>query len=58
MKITSFSFTIEVSKDKNGYSNNYYVNIGENGVTISNPYSNQTPEEALFTTELIHDFIA
>lgn len=57
MKIVSFNCTIEVSKDENGYSNNYYVTIDENGVSVSNPYTRITPEEAGFATELIRDFI-
>lgn len=58
MKITSFNFTIEVSKDENGYSNNYYVDITNNGVNISNPYVTQSAEQVMFITKLIHDFIA
>lgn len=57
MKITSFNCTIELSKDENGYSNNYYVSIDENGVSVSNPYIRMTPEETIFTTDLIHDFV-
>ena len=38
MKLISFNCTIEASKDENGYSNNYYVDITEQGVTISHPY--------------------
>lgn len=57
MKLVSFNCTIEVSKDENGYSNNYYVTIDENGVSVSNPYTRMTPEQAVFATELIRDFI-
>ena len=57
MKLVSFNCTIEVSKDENGYSNNYYVTIDENGVSVSNPYTRMTPEQAIFATELIRDFI-
>lgn len=57
MKLISFNCTIELSKDENGYSNNYYVNIDENGVSVSNPYTRIIPEEAVFVTELIRDFI-
>ena len=57
MKITSFNCTIEVSKDENGYSNNYYVDVTDKGVSISHPYVKMTPEEVMFTTELIHDFV-
>ena len=57
MKLTSFNCTIELSKDENGYSNNCYVDVTNNGVTISHPYDTQTPEQAIFVTNLIHDFI-
>lgn len=58
MKITNFSFTLEVSKDDNSYSNNYYVDVNNNGVNISNPYVTQSAEQVMFITKLIHDFIA
>ena len=58
MKLTSFNCTIELSKDENGYSNNCYVDVTNNGVTISHPYDTQTPEQAMFMTNLIHDFIS
>ena len=57
MKLTSFNCTIELSKDENGYSNNCYVDVTNNGVTISHPYDTQTPEQAMFVTNFIHDFI-
>lgn len=57
MKLVSFNCTIEVSKDKNGYSNNYYVDVTDKGVSISNPYVTQTPEQVMFITQLVHDFI-
>lgn len=57
MKITSFSFTIEISKDENGYSNNYYVDVTDKGVNINHPYVTQTPEQIMFVTKLVHDFI-
>lgn len=39
MKITNFSFTLRQAATKDGYGDNYYVNIDENGVTsISHPY--------------------
>lgn len=58
MKLTSFNCTIEVSKDENGYSNNYYVDVTDKGVSISHPYVRQTPEQVMFVTKLVHDFIA
>ena len=58
MKLTSFNCTIELSKDENGYSNNCYIDVTDNGVTISHPYDTQTPEQAMFMTNLMHDFIA
>lgn len=57
MKLTSFNCTIEVSKDENGYSNNYFVDVTDKGVSISHPYVTQTPEQVIFITQLVHDFI-
>lgn len=57
MKLTSFNCTIELSKDEDGYSNNCYIDVTNNGVTISHPYDTQTPEQAMFVTNFIHDFI-
>ena len=57
MKLTSFNCTIELSKDENGYSNNYYVDVTDKGVSISHPYVTQTPEQVMFVTNFIHDFI-
>lgn len=58
MKLTSFNCTIEVSKDENGYSNNYHVYVTDKGVSISYPYTTQSQEQVMFVTKLIHDFIA
>ena len=58
MKLTSFNCTIELSKDENGYSNNYYVDVTDKGVSISHPYITQSQEQVMFVTNLIHDFIA
>lgn len=58
MKLTSFNCTIELSKDENGYSNNYYIDVTDKGVNISHPYVTQTPEQIMFVTNLIHDFVA
>lgn len=57
MKLTTFNCTIEVSRDENGYSNNYYVDVTDKGVSISYPYVTQTPEQVMFITQLVHDFI-
>lgn len=57
MKLTSFNCTIELSKDENGYSNNYYIDVNEKGVYSSHPYVIQTPEQVMFVTNFIHDFI-
>ena len=57
MKLTSFNCTIEVSKDTNRYSNNYYVDVTDKGVSISHPYLTQTPEQIMFITQFVHDFI-
>lgn len=58
MKLVSFNCTIEISKDDNGYSNNYYVDITDKGVSISHPYITQSQEQVMLVTKLIHDFIA
>lgn len=58
MKLVSFNCTIELSKDENGYSNNYYVDVTDKGVYVSHPYITQTPEQVIFVTNLVHDFIA
>lgn len=58
MKLISFNCTIELSKDENGYSNNYYVDVTDKGVSISRPYITQSQEQVMFVTNLIHDFIA
>lgn len=58
MKLTSFNCTIELSKDENGYSNNYYIDVNDKGVYVSHPYITQTPEQVMFVTNLVHDFIA
>jgi hypothetical protein len=58
MKLTSFNCTVELSKDENGYSNNYYIDVNEKGVNISHPYITQSQEQVMFVTNLIHDFIA
>ena len=58
MKLTSFNCTIEVSKDENGYSNNYYVDIDEKGVSVSPPYIKQVPEQVTFVNNIINSFIA
>ena len=57
MKITSFNCTIKVNKDENGYSNNYYIDVTDKGVSISHPYVTQSQEQVMFVTKLIHDFI-
>lgn len=57
MKLTSFNCTIELSKDENGYSNNYYIDVTDKGVSISHPYVTQSQEQVMFITKLIHDFI-
>lgn len=57
MKLVSFNCTIEVSKDENGYSNNYYVDVTDKGVSISHPYVTQSPEQVMLITKLIHDII-
>lgn len=57
MKLISINCTIEVSKDENGYSNNYYVDITEQGVNVSLPYIRQSPEQVQLVNELVNQFI-
>ena len=39
MKITNFSFTLRQAATKDGYGDNYYVTINEDGVAnVSHPY--------------------
>lgn len=46
MKITNFSFTVRQADTKDGYSDNYYVNIDKDGdVNVSHPYKNIPHEE-------------
>ena len=46
MKITSFSFTLRQADTKDGYGDNYYVNIDKDGdVNVSHPYKNIPHEE-------------
>lgn len=41
MKITSFQLTLRQAITKDGYGDNYYVNIDDNGVaSVSHPYKN------------------
>ena len=58
MKITNFSLIIEVSKEDNGCSNNYYVDIDEKWVSVSHPYIKQIPEQVTLVHNLINTFIA
>jgi len=46
MKITNFSFTVRQADTKDGYGDNYYVNIDKDGdVNVSHPYKNIPHEE-------------
>lgn len=58
MKLKSFNCTIEVSKNEHGYSDNYYVDFNDKGVTVSNPCITQSPEQTMFVATLIRDFIS
>ena len=54
MKITSFQLTIQQSVDKQGYSDNFYINIDEKGLAnISRPYKPIPIEEQLAIEEVI-----
>lgn len=59
MKITSFQLTIQQGVDKNGYTDNYYVNIDDNGMTnISYPYKSIPHKEQLAIFSVIQTAIA
>lgn len=54
MKITSFSLTIQQSVDKQGYGDNFYINIDDKGLAnISRPYKSIPIEEQLAIEEVI-----
>ena len=54
MKITSFQLTIQQSLDKQGYGDNFYVNIDDKGLAnISRPYKSIPIEEQLAIEEVI-----
>lgn len=54
MKITSFQLTIQQSVDKQGYGDNFYISIGEEGLAeISRPYKPIPIEEQLAIEEVI-----
>lgn len=46
MKITNFSFTLRQASTEDGYGDNYYVNINEDGnANVSHPYKTINHEE-------------
>lgn len=46
MKITNFSFTVRQAVTKDGYGDNYYVTIDENGTAnVSHPYKSISHKE-------------
>lgn len=54
MKITNFSLTIQQSFDKQGYGDNFYINIDDKGLAnISRPYKSIPIEEQLAIEEVI-----
>ena len=59
MKITNFSFTLRQAVTKDGYGDNYYVNIDENGNTnINNPYKNISHKEQSAILNIIQNAIS
>lgn len=59
MKITNFSFTLRQATTKDGYGDNYYVNIDENGVVnISHPYKSIEYKEQVALLAIIQSGIA
>lgn len=54
MKITSFQLTIQQGVDEQGYADNFYISIGDEGLTtISRPYKPIPVEEQLAIEEVI-----
>ena len=54
MKITSFQLTIQQDVDEQGYADNFYISIGDEGLsTISRPYKSIPIEEQLAIEEII-----
>ena len=54
MKITRFQLTIHQDVDKQGYGDNFYINIDDKGLTnISRPYKPIPVEEQLVIEEVI-----
>ena len=59
MKITSFSFTLRQTVTKDGYGDNYYVNIDENGAAnVSHPYKSIEHKEQAFIFGIIQNAIS
>jgi hypothetical protein len=59
MKITSFSFTLRQAVTKDGYGDNYYVTIDENGnANINNPYKNISHKEQAAILGIIQNAIS
>ena len=57
MKLVSFNCTIEVNKNKDGYSNHVYIDVNADNVHLTQPYTTLDAETAAFITKLEHDFI-
>ena len=54
MKITSFQLTIQQSVDQQGYGDNFYISIDDEGLAnISRPYKSIPVEEHLAIEEVI-----
>ena len=54
MKITNFQLTIQQGVDKQGYGDNFYINIDDKGLAnISGPYKSIPVEEHLAIEEVI-----
>ena len=54
MKITNFQLTIQQGVDKQGYADNFYINIDDKGLAnISRPYKSIPVEEHLAIEEII-----
>lgn len=58
MKITNFSFTLCQAVTEDGYGDNYYVNIDENGIAnISHPYKSIDHKEQAAILSIIQSAI-
>lgn len=59
MKITNFGFTLRQASTKDGYGDNYYVSIDEDGnANINHPYKNISHKEQAAILSIIQNAIS